>query len=95
MFLNNDMVHSNYVSQIDPEKCVACGQCVQVCPVNALKLGQKLCEETQVIEERIDLPSNSKWGPDKWNIDYRTNRKNVLDSGTSPCITQCPAHIPV
>jgi len=95
MFLNNDMVRSNYVSQIDPEKCVACGQCVPVCPTNALKLGQKLCEETQVVEKRIDLPSNSKWGPENWNPDYRINRKNVLDSGTSPCITQCPAHVPV
>lgn len=95
MFLNNDMVRSNYVSHVDKDKCVACGECVQVCPVNALQLGQKLCEEAQVIEERIDLPSNSKWGPDKWNPDYRINRKNVLESGTSPCITQCPAHIPV
>lgn len=95
MFLNNDMMRSNYVAQIDKDECVACGQCVEVCPVNALKLGQKLCEEAQVIEERVDLPANSKWGPDKWNPDYRTNRKNVLDSGTSPCITQCPAHIPV
>ena len=95
MFLNNDMVRSNYVSHVDKDKCVACGECVQVCPVNALRLGQKLCEEAQVIEERIDLPSNSKWGPDKWNPDYRINRKNVLESGTSPCITQCPAHIPV
>lgn len=95
MFLNNDMMRSNYVAQIDKDECVACGQCVEVCPVNALKLGQKLCEESQVIEERVDLPANSKWGPDKWNPDYRTNRKNVLDSGTSPCITQCPAHIPV
>lgn len=95
MFLNNDMIRSNYVSSIDPEKCVACGQCVKNCPTNALKLGQKLCAEAQIIEERIDLPSNSEWGPDKWNPDYRTNRENVLESGTSPCITQCPAHIPV
>lgn len=95
MFYNNDMIRSNYVSQIDKNKCVACGECVKVCPVNALRLGQKICEEAQVIEERVDFPSNTKWGPDKWNPDYRINRKNVLDSGTSPCITQCPAHIPV
>lgn len=95
MFLNNDMVRSNYVSHIDEEKCVACGECVAVCPVNALTLGQKLCAETQVIEKREDLPSNTKWGPDKWNPDYRTNRKNVVETGTSPCITQCPAHISV
>ena len=51
MFLNNDMVRSNYVSQIDTEKCVACGQCVQVCPANALKLGQKLCEEAPLLKK--------------------------------------------
>ncbi|MBU5438416.1 FAD-dependent oxidoreductase [Tissierella sp. MSJ-40] len=95
MFLNNDMVRSNYVSHVDKEKCVACGECVAVCPVNALKLGQKLCAEAQVIEKREDFPSNTKWGPDKWNPDYRTNRKNVVETGTSPCITQCPAHIPI
>ena len=95
MFLNNDMVRSNYVSHVDKEKCVACGECVAVCPVNALKLGQKLCAEAQVIEKREDFPSNTKWGPDKWNLDYRINRKNVVETGTSPCITQCPAHIPI
>lgn len=95
MFLNTDMVRSNYVAEIDPEKCVACGECVSTCPANALQLGQKICAEAQVVEKRIDFPSNSEWGPENWNVDYRTNRKNVLDSGTSPCITECPAHIPV
>lgn len=95
MFLNNDMVRSNYVSHVDEDKCVACGECVQVCPVNALKLGQKLCAEAQVVEKREDFPSNTKWGPDKWNPDYRINRENVVDTGTSPCKTQCPAHISV
>ncbi|MDU5082701.1 FAD-dependent oxidoreductase [uncultured Tissierella sp.] len=96
MFLNNDMVRSNYVSHIDKEKCVACGECVQVCPINALKLGQKICAKTPIKEnKRIDFPSNTEWGPDKWNPDYRTNRENVVDTGTSPCKTQCPAHISI
>ncbi|OZV11467.1 pyridine nucleotide-disulfide oxidoreductase [Tissierella sp. P1] len=96
MFLNNDMVRSNYVSHIDKEKCVACGECVQVCPVNALKLGQKICAKTPIKEnKRMDFPSNTEWGPDKWNPDYRTNRENVVDTGTSPCKTQCPAHISI
>ena len=38
---------------------------------------------------------NTEWGPDKWNVDYRTNRENVVETGTSPCKTNCPAHIAV
>ncbi|KEZ87719.1 pyridine nucleotide-disulfide oxidoreductase [Clostridium sulfidigenes] len=97
MFINADMVRSNYVSKVDKEKCVACGECVQNCPVNALQLGQKLCSKTPVTTEikRIDTPRDTEWGPDKWNPDYRTNRKDVVDTGTSPCKTNCPAHIAV
>ncbi len=97
MFINADMVRSNYVSKVDKEKCVACGECVQNCPVNALQLGQKLCSKTPVTTEikRIDTPRDTEWGPDKWNPEYRTNRKDVVDTGTSPCKTNCPAHIAV
>lgn len=96
MFINNDMVRSNYVSQVDKDKCVACGECVEVCPVNALKLGQKLCTKTPIIEEeREDFPYNTEWEQDKWNSDYRTNKQNVVETGTSPCKTNCPAHIAV
>ncbi|SCY76293.1 FAD-dependent oxidoreductase [Alkaliphilus peptidifermentans] len=96
MFLNSDMVRSNYVSKVDENKCVACGECVEVCPVNALKLGQKLCTKTPILPKKIEeFPSNTEWGPDKWNADYRTNRENVVETGTSPCKTQCPAHISV
>ncbi|WP_032121644.1 FAD-dependent oxidoreductase [Clostridium amazonitimonense] len=96
MFLNNDMVRSNYVSHVDKDKCVACGECVEICPVNALKLGQKLCTKVPIHEKkREEFPSNAEWGPDKWNPDYRVNRENVVDTGTSPCKTQCPAHISV
>ncbi len=97
MFINADMVRSNYVSKVDKDKCVACGECVQNCPVNALQLGQKLCSKTPVTTEikRIDTPRDTEWGPDKWNPDYRTNRKDVVDTGTSPCKTNCPAHIAV
>jgi NADPH-dependent glutamate synthase beta subunit-like oxidoreductase len=96
MFLNNDFVRSNYVSKVDKDKCVACGECAEVCPVNALKLGQRLCAKTPIIEKiREEFPSNTEWGPEKWNPDYRTNRENVVETGTSPCKTECPAHISV
>ena len=96
MFFNNDMVRSNYVSQVDPEKCVACGECVEVCPTNAAKLGQKLCGSEPVeVAMMEETPRNNEWGPERFNPDYRTNRQNVVDTGTSPCKTNCPAHISV
>lgn len=96
MYMNADFVRSNYTAKIDAEKCVACGECVTVCPVNALKLGQKICAtEPLKTSMREDLPSNTVWGPEHWNEDYRTNRANVVDGGTSPCKTNCPAHISV
>ncbi len=95
LFLNPDMVRSNYVSHVDTEKCVACGECVAGCQVNALKLGQKLCTKTPIPEKKRELPHDTEWGPDKWNPDYRFNRKEVVDSGTSPCKTECPAHIAI
>lgn len=95
-YLNNDIVRSNYKSVVDETKCVACGECVDVCPTNALRLGQKLCTNTPIDETITKVtPRNTEWQSDKWNSDYRTNRKNALDSGTAPCITKCPAHIPV
>ena len=27
------------VAQVDPERCVGCGRCVQVCPTGAISLG--------------------------------------------------------
>jgi len=95
-YLNNDIVRSNYKSVIDESKCVACGECVDVCPTNALRLGQKLCTKTAIDETITKVtPRNTEWKEDKWNSDYRSNRRNALDSGTAPCITKCPAHIPV
>lgn len=93
MFLNTDMVRSNYVARVDQEKCVACGECVEHCQLNAPKLGQKLCGNSPIEEEEREYPHDTEWGPDKWNADYRFNRKEVVATGTSPCKTQCPAHI--
>lgn len=95
-FVNGDIVRSNYKAVVDEDACVACGECVESCPTNALRLGQKLCS-TKEIDEVITkaVPSNTEWTEERMNREYRTNRKNTLDSGTAPCITKCPAHIPV
>ncbi len=96
MYKNTDFVKSNYTAKVDPEKCVACGECVAVCPVNALKLGRKICNQDALTAEKPEfLPSNTNWTEEHWNKDYRTNRENVVEEGTSPCKTNCPAHISV
>ncbi|KPL76867.1 pyridine nucleotide-disulfide oxidoreductase [Ornatilinea apprima] len=95
MFINTDMVRSNYVSHVDIEKCVACGECVVSCPTNALQLGQKICGSTPITRPERETPRDNDWGPENWNADYRYNRKDVVETGTSPCKTSCPAHIGV
>ncbi|WLR42701.1 FAD-dependent oxidoreductase [Bacillus carboniphilus] len=92
-FQSPDNLRSNYVAQIDTLKCVACGECVENCPSNALTLGQKLCEVNPLPEQKREYPYHTEWGPDKWNPDYRVNRKVVVEGGTSPCKAECPAHI--
>ena len=98
LFNTPNMSRSAYRAHVDPEKCVACGKCVEVCPAGAARLGQKLCraDGSQVKYPMHDLPDDHVWGEDKWNRDYRdTNKLNCYDTGTSPCKTACPAHIAV
>ena len=94
-YKNPDWSRSNYVAQVDKDKCVACGECADNCQAGAAKLGQSLCSKTPVSASREkDTPRDTKWGKDKWDFDYR-KRKVVEESGTSPCKTACPAHIAV
>ena len=65
------------------------------CPTNALRLGQKLCAKQPVKEKSYDKVRDHVWGEKRWNVDYRENREDVAESGTSPCKTACPAHIAV
>ncbi len=95
MFRSPDMLRSNFAAVPDTTKCVACGQCVETCPTNALKLGHKLCSKKPVLEPVTPSPRDHVWGEKYWNTEYRTNRINVAKSGTSPCKTACPAHIGV
>ena len=94
-FNTPDASRSNYEAYVTAENCVACGQCVETCPNNALKLGQKVCSKTPIEHKLADLPRDTEWTKDKWNPDYRDNRENVVETGTAPCKTTCPAHIAV
>ena len=94
-FTSPDMIRSNYVARVNKDNCVACGQCVENCPMNAIKLGQKLCSRTALPEEKTPSPRDHVWTEKYFNADYRENRDNVVESGTSPCKTACPAHIAV
>jgi NADPH-dependent glutamate synthase beta subunit-like oxidoreductase/NAD-dependent dihydropyrimidine dehydrogenase PreA subunit len=93
MYTNPDMVRSNYVSEVDTEKCVGCGECVENCPTNALKLGRKICADTVVAEAVRENLHDAEWSEQFFNPDYRINKEVVVDSGSSPCKAECPAHI--
>lgn len=97
LFNTPNMSRSAYVARVKPENCVACGRCVEYCPAGAVKLGQKLCTKDGPVQyPKHDLPDAMRWGPDKWDENYRdTNRINCYDTGTSPCKAACPAHIAV
>ena len=98
LFNTPNMSASAYRAHVEKEKCVACGKCVEVCPVGAAKLGQKLCKKdgTEVKYPKTELPDNKKWGPHKWNYNYRDDAKiNCYETGTAPCKTACPVHLSV
>ncbi len=90
-----DVIRSNFVSELVTENCAACGLCVEYCPTNALKLGQKLCSKTPIETKPTPTPRDRIWGEKYWNMDYRENRSDVHESGTAPCKAECPANIGV
>ena len=98
LFNTPNMSRSAYRAHVTAENCVACGKCVEVCPVGAAKLGRKLCKAdgSKEVYAMHELPDDMPWGEDKWDRDYRDhNKENCYETGTSPCKTACPAHIAV
>ena len=95
MYGARDAIRSNYVAEVDEAKCVACGQCVETCPGNALKLGQKLCSTENLTPPGYAKLTNTVFVKKTFNPDYRENFKDTLDTGTAPCKAACPAHVPV
>ncbi len=96
MYGARDAIRSNYVAEVDEAKCVACGQCVETCPGNALKLGQKLCSTEDLTQKPDYVKLSETLRPKRsWDPNYREDHEDVVPTGTAPCKTACPAHIPV
>jgi len=85
---------SNFRAAIDDDKCVACGGCVEICPMNAIKLGDGLCKAKEAQIEKYETSWDTLWTKDRQDPNYRV-RTMVTNKGTAPCKTKCPAHISV
>lgn len=90
-----NLSRSNFVAKIEDEKCVACGQCVEHCPANALKLGQKIASKTPIVQPVTISSEDHEWTEEMWNPNYRDSMVNVVETGTAPCKVNCPAHIAI
>ena len=99
LFNTPNLSRSAYTARTTPEKCVACGLCVESCPAGAVKLGQKLCKKdgSEQTYPKAILPDAIAWGKYAWDESYRDTARlhNTYPSGSSPCKAACPAHVPV
>jgi NADPH-dependent glutamate synthase beta subunit-like oxidoreductase/NAD-dependent dihydropyrimidine dehydrogenase PreA subunit len=98
LFNTPNLSASAYIAESDGDKCVACGKCVETCPAGAVRLGQKLCTKDGSIQyPRHEVPSDTKWGEEHWNKNYRNDNGCIQTwpTGTAPCKAACPAHIAI
>ena len=95
LFRSPNGVSSNFIARVDKDKCVACGQCMENCQTNAVRLGQKHCLTDSHISDAYASDKEIPWDKKSYNIDYRTTRTDTMPSGTAPCKAECPAHVPV
>ncbi|MBR2806331.1 MAG: FAD-dependent oxidoreductase [Oscillospiraceae bacterium] len=98
LFNTPNMSRSSFTANVNKENCVACGRCVEICPAGAVKLGQKLCQKdgSEIQYPKAVLPDKIRWGKYAWDENYRdTARVNTHKTGTAPCKTACPAHVPI
>ena len=53
--LKQTIVSSNFILEINKDKCVACGRCVKACPVNALQIETKDDQKKLILNEELCL----------------------------------------
>ena len=94
-FRTPDAIRANYIARVDKDKCAACGQCVENCQLNAVRLGQKLCDRPANEARPEETPRNTFWTSKRFNPEFRLTRTDVMPEGTAPCKAACPAHVPV
>lgn len=51
----NTVVSSNYISKIDEDNCISCGNCVEACPIEAISLDETSPAEMPEIKEEYCL----------------------------------------
>lgn len=91
----NPMSHSNFRAEINDENCVACGECVSICPVNAVTLGTSFAGDNVKQSYEYRKAQNTALKKSDVHDDFINERKLVGKCGTAPCKVACPAHISV
>jgi len=91
----NPMSHSNFRARINNDNCVACGECVNICPVNAVILGTSLAGDS--VNQSCKYRKAQETVLKKSDVHDDFINERVLSSryGTAPCKVSCPAHISV
>ncbi|HOX38874.1 MAG TPA: 4Fe-4S binding protein [Candidatus Brocadiia bacterium] len=83
--IRNAIVTSNWVMQVDEEKCRACGKCVKVCPARAIDLAAP--------KSRIALPPGADSEPSNGEEAGKSARKACVDEtlclGCGVCYSSC------
>lgn len=94
-FDGNPFSRSNFRASVNYDNCVACGECVDICPVNAVTLGTRFCKDAASQLPEYKQASCNKMGPEDVHMDFSNERRSVGNAGTAPCKAICPAHISV
>lgn len=91
----NPMSHSNFRAQIDEGKCVACGDCVEVCTMNAVRLGNNFAGSDKEQLPTYRHAQNTFFKKEDNHENFINERKLSGLCGTAPCKVSCPAHVSV